>query len=353
MTIAIAFCGVTEHQRQLEWASRFALAKNENLLILDVARSSTEDVVGTVKPDSEPRNADLGHATARLAETGLHWVTQFTDEPEQPSHEETNYKTDEKETDKKSNEDAAEMPVEDSTEVPIEDSPFKLQVELKEIRQPLPVKTILELLGQQDVSLLILPRQRKEKSTSPEFAIERQLFQQAPCMVVQLRVASSEKPTWHHSLLVAAGGGPHTGATLRLASRLATATDSRLTAMYVEPNVDDVAELVGQTPRPYCPEGFEDRCRSSTYQSGDVAQSYHRDRRRGKTRTRFVTPGSYASQRGPPVSLLFLFGTTSQFGRRSSSCGGSSTHSLDQPFAAWVGTECSIACAPARPDRTN
>ena len=72
MTIAIVFCDVTEHQRQLEWASRFALAKNENLLILDVARSSTEDVVGTVKPDSEPRNADLGHATARLAETGLH-----------------------------------------------------------------------------------------------------------------------------------------------------------------------------------------------------------------------------------------------------------------------------------------
>jgi uncharacterized hydrophobic protein (TIGR00271 family) len=247
MTIAIAFCGVTEHQRQLEWASRFALAENENLLILDVARSSTEDVVGTVKPDSEPRNADLGHATARLAETGLHWVAQFTDEPEQPSDEETNYKTDEKETDEKSNEDAAEMPVEDSTEVPIEDSPFKLQVELKEIRQPQPVKTILELLGQQNVSLLILPRQRKEKSTSPEFAIERQLFQQAPCMVVQLRVASSEKPIWHHSLLVAAGGGPHTGATLRLASRLATATDSRLTAMYVEPNVDDVAELVGQT----------------------------------------------------------------------------------------------------------
>jgi uncharacterized hydrophobic protein (TIGR00271 family) len=242
MTIAIVFCGVTEHQRQLEWASRFALADGENFLILDVANSTSEDVACTIKPNTEPRNADLGHAIAHLADAGFQWVAQLSDQPEQTSHEEAK-----QETKQETKQEADDVSNEASNAIPTEDSQFKLQVELKEIRQLNPVETILELIAQQNVSLLILPRKRNEKSTSPEFAIERQLFRQAPCMVVQLQVANTEKPVWRQSLLVAAGGGPHTGATLRLAFRLATVTDSRLTAMYVEPNVDDVAELVGQT----------------------------------------------------------------------------------------------------------
>jgi uncharacterized hydrophobic protein (TIGR00271 family) len=222
MTIAIVLGGVTEYQSLLAWAARFALAGSEDLLVLEVAKSKSVDEVRTIKPGSEPRNADLAKSIGQLAENGFQWVGQLSDQPEQ-------------------------TPDEVPDAVPAEDSQNVRQVQWQEIRHPHPVGVVLELLDKENVSLLILPRQQKEKSTSPEFAIERQLFREAPCLVVQLRVASLEQtPVWHRSLLVAAGGGPHTSATLQLASRLAKATDSQLTAMYVEPNVDDVARHVGQ-----------------------------------------------------------------------------------------------------------
>jgi len=230
MTIAIVLGGVSATRSQLAWAARFALADNEDLLVLDVAQSKSENEVRTIQPGSEPGNADLAEAIGQLAENGFQWVAKLSAEHE--SNPEPNLPA---------------SPEQKPAGEPGLASQTARHVQWQEIRHSQPLQAILERLDQQDVSLLILPRQRDEKSTSPEFALERQLFREAPCQVVQLRVSSQENSAWHGSLLVAAGGGPHTSATLQLASRLAAATDSQLTAMYVEPDVDDVAELVGQT----------------------------------------------------------------------------------------------------------
>lgn len=119
-------------------------------------------------------------------------------------------------------------------------------------------RAVLEQLVAHDVTHLVVPRPQDLQHTSAEFEDFRQLATEANCEVIQLRATESKSseaslPTSSPSalpkplrVLVAAAPGPSAEMALARAYDWAEVVDAELTAIYVEPDIDEAAVEVGE-----------------------------------------------------------------------------------------------------------
>ena len=121
----------------------------------------------------------------------------------------------------------------------------RLPLEIVSLRTAEKAVAIQNEVAGLDITLLILPRDAQLKSSSPEFAVHRHLLSHVPCEVMLLTPGQSDAGNCR-SILSPVGEGPHSINGLRVAREIAQVTDAQLVALYVEPEVDEVAAQVGQ-----------------------------------------------------------------------------------------------------------
>ena len=104
---------------------------------------------------------------------------------------------------------------------------------------------VLELIEEVDGQLLMLAKSEKLRGGGADLTLTRQLFRRASCASMLLR-ATPESHLQRHRVLVPTAGGPNADAALRWANRMARHTNSRITALLVEPTPGEDPELVGE-----------------------------------------------------------------------------------------------------------
>ncbi len=124
-----------------------------------------------------------------------------------------------------------------------EPAPSPRVVALEELAAADLAAKVLELTAAPGVTHLLLAKEKK--SNRRRSAIARALFDRAPCRVILLRPGRSD-PEATGSIMVAASGGPHASAALRIGARLALTEDRVVTPVYVEPPFSREAEQVGE-----------------------------------------------------------------------------------------------------------
>lgn len=132
---------------------------------------------------------------------------------------------------------------EEPSQFPSEEIP--LQIRMKRINSPLLADAVLQELIDLDVSLLIIPRHAPLQGIDASATLERQLFLRAPCETMYLR-AGNVRASKCDKIMVPTAGGLHADVALSRAADFALSVDGQVTALFVEPEVDEVAVLVGE-----------------------------------------------------------------------------------------------------------
>lgn len=221
------------------WAVHFTRAQRSDLLVLFVRRRPDANAVEELSPDFDAEK-----------ETGLCQLVEnlpddFSWQPHDylsstdivaPPQEETD-------TDNRKNANSGESPKMVGDADTPDQVAAKHHVYVKRINGGEPGASILKQLD--GVTLLIIPRHMSVRIGGDEFEMERVLFRDAPCQTMQLRPGkdSGEKLG---RILVPAGSPDHSNLALEIASDLVAATDGEVTALFVEQEIDEVAEQVGQ-----------------------------------------------------------------------------------------------------------
>ena len=117
--------------------------------------------------------------------------------------------------------------------------------QLKKVRLSQPIDAILSDLLEEKAEFLILPRHRGSKSKSADFALQRELFLQAPCTTLQLCLGSGD-PLACTRVVVPTRGSRNTADAIRLATDLAESCDGQVEATYLQEDIDESAALVGE-----------------------------------------------------------------------------------------------------------
>lgn len=136
----------------------------------------------------------------------------------------------------------------DAGEVKQETLPHLPQVRLKLVyfeNLPSLRRSVLDELGNKDVVLFTQARSQIADLSDVDLVRERRLFlRYIPCEVVLC--LGLEKKNTLSRILVATDPGPNGRAALQLGAELAAAANGSLTALHVNPNVGEDAELVGE-----------------------------------------------------------------------------------------------------------
>jgi uncharacterized hydrophobic protein (TIGR00271 family) len=195
----------------VRWAVHFARAERTDLLILFVRRRAEHDDSQHLYPDADAAKESATAAIASALPEDFVWLTE--DHPDLKTADEDR-----------------------------NDRAPRHLVRVLRITHSKPTKAILNELG--DVTLLIVPRHASVRSRATEFEVERELFRDAPCRTLQLRPGSHSGERCER-ILVPTGSAQHSHLALELAAELTEVYGGEFTALFVEPEVDEVAELVG------------------------------------------------------------------------------------------------------------
>lgn len=204
MAVAVLIPQDTDLPQLVEWAGFFARSRDEDLFVWRIQNRSGNEAPRDVTAERAPELVETITASAGPQFT-VRKGRDTDSDPESPTR----------------------------------------TVAIREFSQSNAVRSVLERVQTDHVSLLIVPRHASTRSTDAEFSVQRQLFRDALCEVMQLRLGA-DGPGDSPSVLVPCGGGPDSRLTLNLASHLAEVHGSRIVALYVEPEVDEVATLVGR-----------------------------------------------------------------------------------------------------------
>lgn len=112
------------------------------------------------------------------------------------------------------------------------------------ITSPVPAEAIVAETKRLGTKLLIVPQSESPGRKVAE-SLEWRLLRQVPCETLVLRWKESGPPSLDE-VLVTATGDPNTTAALVRAASVAKSVGGHVTALYVEPAVDEVAPLVGE-----------------------------------------------------------------------------------------------------------
>ena len=220
MTVAVLLITESDVTQLVSWGAYFARASESDLLVLQVQRQRSQSEVANVSLAEAGSEDSLAAAVrAEIQDLPFPW-----DLESQPGRD-----------DELQNVSQAEPSMQ---EVP-------LQVRMKRISSSLLTDAILQELIDSEVSLLIIPRHAPLQGIDAGATLERQLFLRAPCETMYLR-AGNVRASQCDKIMVPTAGGPHADVALSRAADFATSVDGQVTALFVEPEVDEVAVLVGE-----------------------------------------------------------------------------------------------------------
>jgi uncharacterized hydrophobic protein (TIGR00271 family) len=116
--------------------------------------------------------------------------------------------------------------------------------QLFRLRSEHPVESVVAEIHKQGIHLLVLPRHESSRKAS-EQSLERALFNRCPCDMLYVSCAG-EAPASCQNLLVATQGNHHANIALACAAAAAQSLAGCVTALYVQPELDEVSLEVGQ-----------------------------------------------------------------------------------------------------------
>ena len=102
---------------------------------------------------------------------------------------------------------------------------------------------ICDMVREQSVGCLLLPRQPGTRAMAEDLVLERRLYRDAPCITAFLTATSF--PSVSPSIVVPAAELPQSRLVLQLAASMADRWDGTVAAVHVEPRVDEVSHAVG------------------------------------------------------------------------------------------------------------
>lgn len=229
------------------WAVHFARAERSDLLILFVRRRPDKNELEELSPEFDPeKEAHLDQLAKSLPEDFVWQPHDYLSRSDivDPDVEisQSKQKGGVKEEDAESQDDNSKDDLKDD-ELQDSETREKHLAFAKRIISDDPCPIVLKQLS--GVSLLIVPRHASVRIGGDEFETERILFRDAPCRTMQLR-PGKEGGTKLERILVPAGNPDHSNLALEMASELARTNDGETTALFVEQEIDEVAQQVGE-----------------------------------------------------------------------------------------------------------
>ncbi len=219
MTVAVLLITESDVTQLISWGAYFARASETDLLVLQIQRQRSQSEVADVSLQQVASDSTASAVRAEIEQLPFSWELEASERRKDTSQEE-------------------EPSQFSSEEVP-------LQIRMKRISSPLLTDTILQELIDLDVSLLIIPRHAPLQGIDASATLERQLFLRAPCETMYLR-AGNVRASKCDKIMVPTAGGIHADVALSRAADFALSVDGQVTALFVEPEVDEVAVLVGE-----------------------------------------------------------------------------------------------------------
>ena len=199
MKIAAFINAEDDASQLLHWGYWFALAKRADLLLLHASKHADESRITNIDLDpNKNRQPDI-----------VELQTLIHKKYAQPKHS------------------TAHRP----------------NIELKAIYGR-PLAQILQLITDEAIALLVIPRYVPLSQPAGHTALEHLLFQRARCETVVLR-PGQHSGEHCQTILAPCARGPHCHTALQLAQGLANASQCTITALYVEPSVGADAESIG------------------------------------------------------------------------------------------------------------
>ena len=211
------------------WAVHFARAERSDLLVFFVRKRVDSSEVEELSPDFDEKKEVILRQFADHLPDDFSWqehdYLSNSDEPEPTPQDAT------------SHDESPDIDNSDDTRLTITHRVFAKRINGGDVG----ANVLKQLTG---VTLLIIPRHMSVRIGADEFAMERVLFRDAPCRTMQLRPGSVGGGRLAR-ILVPAGSPDHSNLALRIASELAKSTQAEVTALFVEREIDEVAEQVG------------------------------------------------------------------------------------------------------------
>ncbi len=208
MTVAIVVPTNLDLKSVIPWSARYSQTVGETLLVLQYQQSaSLPEANSSEQNDTQVQSCEQ-RATSLIRECGIECVLTA-----------------------------------DPAVAPEPGEPLMVSVQV--IRHAEPVDALLDKLNKIKPSLVILPRYHTTKLRSPEFAVERQLFQQACSAAMQIRLPLPEEPQFER-ILVTTGSEQSSRFALAQAVKIAQTTEGQVDAVFIQPDVGPLAEQVGQ-----------------------------------------------------------------------------------------------------------
>jgi uncharacterized hydrophobic protein (TIGR00271 family) len=227
MTVAIVINDDWEIAPCLPWAARFASARDAELLVIVVVPPKSTGDDGERR--AQPRSS-IGLNTLKYLGESPSFVVE-------PSESAADSKADDPAKD------AASASAKDSPSQP----PAPVTARVIEIATSDESTEVLAEVAAQKIAQLVLPRHLTDQGLDPETAWEVAVLQRATCETVQLRPGRAvEDSTRRVRILVPADGDAPSQYALRMAETLRDEGVGGLTALYIEPDVDDFAADVGR-----------------------------------------------------------------------------------------------------------
>lgn len=209
----------------VRWAAHFAIAQDTDLVALLMSRPAENNKVVDIYPSHEQQADLVAKLTAALNDRFI-WSA-----PEDNANPAMAWASDFEET---------------SGEIErAERTPPKHHFLARRLPHEDPIRAAVAALKQFDDELLIIPRHNQIHEKSAEFAMPRELLKQADCATLLLCPGQHDGREIK-SLLVPTSAAPQSRPLLELASNLCHRSDREITAVYVQPDVDEVAQSVGE-----------------------------------------------------------------------------------------------------------
>lgn len=237
MSVVVAVNRESEGAALARWGLCFAEALERRLIVLCVERgdkpsraSQVEVLAGAEEGEQDPLVKEVCRALlkaageARFRKEGAA-AQQAAESAKEPGEEE------------EAREEGSSKPAKEAKES---------AVEVRRLSHPDPLQGVLRELQDCDPRLLVVVGRNTEDGRPQGSVLAGGLFRRAPCATLLLRPGSGDRARCGR-ILVPVAGGPHSRQALRLASRCARRQEGSITALYVEPDTDEVSQEVGES----------------------------------------------------------------------------------------------------------
>ena len=208
MAVGIVLFDNADAIAQIRWAGLLARSSNDDLAIFQLRRKAGTEKRSVVTAGNVP--SEFQAAIDELTANGFRLIDHESESSDEP------------------------LVANDETELKI--------VQLDPANS---VQLIQDEIDTHKIKLLVLPRNPQVRTSSPDFTLHRQLLNEVSCEIVQLSIGSTDG-TKCRSILVPISEGAHSHAAVRHGIGIAAAAAANVSAIFIEPEVDEVAKQVGQ-----------------------------------------------------------------------------------------------------------